>query len=206
MNVHGFVLAVRVMIPLVQGHERVRLVPARDRQGVKLSVVGEGFVGPGGQNDVERLKEQCVAFFVVAAVRIPIELKCSPLVDAAANAEINAPAGHIVQHRDVLRDAQRMPIWQDDGAETNTKPLTVVRQVCANKDGVWRRVHEAVVGEVMLRQPDRREVGLVGQTGLVAHHLQNLIPGYGLSTIERSIEVEAHPWRAPVRCPTNPSQ
>ena len=84
----------------------------------------------------------------------------SPLI-AAREAGVGAPAAHVIEHRDVLGDAQRILRRQHDPELADAQPLGLHRDVQVEQHGIVRQL-EAFDVKVMLGETDRVVAEIVG--------------------------------------------
>src|SRR5262245_44234197 len=104
-------------------------------QRPELAVVGKGRLSPRLHDDLEGLFEvRPIALLVLngRTVTPAPRLRLSWLV-AAANAELQPPPADHVEHRRLLRDAQRMPPWQD------VRHLAEANALRLRRDGGFRQ-------------------------------------------------------------------
>ena len=74
----------------------VGLLPAGSGVGEELTLVGEGIVPPGAENDLKGLVEERAVLFV-SAVGFLSELDGGTIVNASCHAEIDPASGELVQ-------------------------------------------------------------------------------------------------------------
>ena len=109
-----------------------------------------------------------------------------------AKADLQAPLEHLVEHRDVLGHAQRVPERQDDdrGAEPNTGGAAA--QIGREQEGV-RQVVPPVRSKVVLGEPERVETGFLAEAGLFPRIVdQSLIAEREARVFECGVEDESH--------------
>ena len=108
----------------------------------------------------------------------------APLV-AAREAGDGAPAAHVIEHRDVLGDADRVLGGQHDAELADADALGLHRDVEVEQDGVGGEL-EALDVEVVLGEGDRVVAEAVGELRLLGEFLEHVLvevvahPGHGL--------------------------
>ena len=97
---------------------------------------------------------------------------------AAREAGIGAPARHVVEHGDVLGDADRVGRRQHDAELADADALGLHGDVEVEQDGVVGDL-EALDVEVVLGEGDRVVAEVVGQPALLRHLAQHLLVEVG---------------------------
>ena len=143
--------------PRSRGHakRRVRLLPrARAQQRVahpvELALEAEPFAAPREAQDLDRLVEPPLALRVGDRVAL-----VEPGEAAPPDPEVDPPAAHVVEGRDLLRDANRVAQGQHVHREADPDPPGAARD--RGREGDRRGEHRAVRHEVELREPRRVE-------------------------------------------------
>ena len=140
---------------------RVLLRPAGDGEGVELTLVDQGVLGPGLDYDVQGLFEQGVVAVLVTAVSVYVELDARRAVGASGDTHIQTSLGHLVQHCQLFGEADGVVVGEDAGALCDAEIVGYGGEVGANLYGAGGGNVIARVPKVMLPDPDTREAGLV---------------------------------------------
>ena len=147
---------VRRVEPRIEfGFRRFLIVPARHGKPVEFAFEAERLALPGQFDDVQALPEQGLIDLLIAPVGLRVEIAVHPVVEAANHAELDAAFAHVIQHRDVLRDADRMPVGQADAALTELQPRRLAGGEGVEQDRVGRYgIGPAIPEEMMLGGPN----------------------------------------------------
>ena len=152
-------------LPAGRGHakRRVRLLPrARAEQRiahpVKLALEAEPPPLPRPAHDLEALVEPALALRVGNGVAL-----VEPGEPASPDPEVDPPAAHVVEGRDLLRDAERMVEREHVHREADPDAAGTARD--RGRQGDRRREHRAVGHEVKLREPGRIEAPRIRRFG-----------------------------------------
>ena len=152
-------------LPAGRGHakRRVRALPrnrAKERVAhpVVLALEAEPTAAKGPAQDLDRLVEPPLALRVGDRVAL-----VEPGEAAPADPEVDPPAAHVVEGRDLLRDPDRVVQGQHVHRETDPDAAGASRD--RGREGDRRGEHRTVRDEVELREPGRIEPPGVGRLG-----------------------------------------
>ena len=171
---------------------RVGLLPARRREGVETSLVAPGFLRQRLHQDLDVFLVERAVGLAVAAVAGGMEVLAGPAVDARRDADVDPPLGDLVEGRDVLGQANGMPVGHDQAALAETQPVAVARAVGTQQQRVGARTVPAIPCEVMLGQPQAGEAKLVDQLDGLVHLVEQRLPGIGIADVVEQCAVETH--------------
>ena len=153
-----------------------------------LALEGEHLLGPGLLDDLEALLEGgavgrvdlvvLVRQGAVDAVRLLRHDVDPAALVAAREAGVGAPAGHVVEHGDVLGDADRVGRRQHDAELADADALGLHGDVEVEQDGIVRDL-EALDVEVVLGEADRVVAEVVGEPALLRQLAQHLLVEVG---------------------------
>src|SRR2546428_44904 len=90
---------------------------------------------------------------------MPMSMLAAPRTPSI-DAELKAAAGQMIQHGNVLGEAQRMPEGDDRGAKSDTDTLGARGEVGGHEERVTHQL-PAPYAEMMLGQPDHVEPGVI---------------------------------------------
>ncbi len=93
---------------------------------------------------------------------------------AAREAGVGAAAAHMIEHRDILGDAQRILRRQHDAELADAQPLGLHRDVQVEQHGIVRQL-EAFDVKMMLGETDRVVAEVVGKPRLARDLVQHLV-------------------------------
>src|ERR1700733_3623310 len=99
--------------PLARG---LLVMPSGHREFIEFALEPKRFPFPGELDDVHALPEQRLAYFLIAAICVLVEVAVDTVVDPAQRAEFHATLTHMVKHGDVFGGANRVPVGQADAA------------------------------------------------------------------------------------------
>ena len=129
--------------------------------------MGEVFIGPGVDEDVQGLFKELTVGVGVGGVGLGVECGALPRADAPTNGDIDAALGHLVQHGDVLGEADGVPVGEQVGALAETDAGGAAGEVGAHEDGVGKLVH-ALGAHVVLADPGGVVTGLLAEDDFLA--------------------------------------
>src|SRR5687768_9088604 len=101
------------------------MVPGKPRIGKLEELAPELEVGirPGAPDDLEALGEDAKVLGRVSGIGRLVEVQSFPTVKPAPDRALDAPLRHMVQHGEILGEAQRMPEGDDVGGLPDTNVL-----------------------------------------------------------------------------------
>ena len=170
----------------------VSFLPAWYWELVELAFMGKGLIGPRLQDHLKAFLIEPHHNAVIAPVRIQAELNSGAFVDALSYAKINAPQGHVVQHRHIFGHAQGVPVGQNNRRRANPQLFAVRGHMGTHLHWVGRRVHVSVVREVMLCKPRCCETCALSQAALLKDHLKRARPGNSFTWTKICDQIKAH--------------
>ena len=191
--------------------------PAGNREGVELSIVGEGLFGPSLDDYLQALGEEPVVEVFIAAVGGGMKLNTGAVIGAPHYPKLHSAFAHAVEQCDVFSDVNGMAVGQGGAQGPEAQCPGAGNQVSGYKQGVWGGVVVAVPGEVVLGEPHGRKTCFFGETGLLPHLRHQHVPsdgvvGFSNVIVGRSVETHNQSLAARYRflpsCPTlslNPS-
>ena len=163
-------------------------VDARRGEGVVGTLMREELVGPGVDEDVDGLFEELAVGLGVGGVGLGMEDGALPGTDTSANGHVDAALGHLVQHGDVLGEADGVPVGQEVGALAESDAAGAAGEVGAQQDGVGKLVH-TLGAHVVLADPGGVETGLFAEDDFLSKVVEKLVVVSVAAGVNAGVEV-----------------
>ena len=163
-------------------------VDARRGEGVIVTLMREELVGPGADEDVDGLFEELAVGLGVGGVGLGVEDGTLPGTDTSANGHVDAALGHLVQHSDVLGEADGVPVGQEVGALAESDAACAAGEVGAQQDGVGKLVH-TLGAHVVLADPGGVETGLLAEDDFLSKVVEELVVVSVAAGVNAGVEV-----------------
>ena len=132
----------------------------RGRELIDLALEGEPFLRQRGLDHRDRLVEHQFALRLVVRIGLGIEVARLEPVIAPAEPDLDAPAGQLVEQRDILGRAQRVPERDDCSSEADPDALRPCREVHRGHHRIGQQFAPPDA-EMVFRHPQHVEVRLV---------------------------------------------